>query len=139
MLNLTLGNDPVIISSPFFYNTKNIPPVSILKNMPPYTLLKKNEILGLFPLNTPINSGWGNHLRHSINLKIIIMVKIIDYRKRENKDGEEFFALIIEGGLEMVKSKQTGRYYATSKKASVTSTFDEETCMGLIGKKKYTR
>ena len=62
-------------------------------------------------------------------------VKIIDYRKRENKEGEEFFALIIEGGLEMVKSKQTGRYYATSKKASVTSTFDEETCIGLIGEK----
>ena len=38
-------------------------------------------------------------------------VKIIDYRKRENKDGEEFFALIIEGGLEMVKSRITGRYY----------------------------
>jgi hypothetical protein len=62
-------------------------------------------------------------------------VKIIDYRKRENKDGEEFFALIIEGGLEMVKSRLTGRYYATSKKASVTSTFDEATCRELIGEK----
>jgi hypothetical protein len=41
--------------------------------------------------------------------------------------------LIISGGLEMVKSRITGRYYATSKKASVTSTFDEATCMELIG------
>jgi hypothetical protein len=63
------------------------------------------------------------------------MVKIIDYRARQSKDGEEFFALIISGGIEMVKSRQTGRYYATSKKASVTSTFDEETCRELIGEK----
>lgn len=63
------------------------------------------------------------------------MVKIIDYQLRQSKDGEEFFALIIEGGLEMVKSKQSGRYYATSKKASVTSTFDELTCKELIGEK----
>ena len=63
------------------------------------------------------------------------MVKIIDYRKRENKDGEEFFALIIEGGLEPVKSRITGRYYFTAKKTSVTSTFDEATCKELIGEK----
>jgi hypothetical protein len=63
------------------------------------------------------------------------MVKIIDYAKRESKDGREFFALIISGGLEMVKSKQTNRYYATNKKASVTSTFDEATCRELIGEK----
>ena len=63
------------------------------------------------------------------------MVKIIDYKPRQGRDGESFFALIIEGGLEMVKSRQTGRYYATSKKASVTSTFDEATCRELIGEK----
>jgi len=63
------------------------------------------------------------------------MVKIIDFKTRQSKDGNEFNALIIQGGLEMVKSKQTGRYYATSKKASVTSTFDNETCMELIGEK----
>jgi hypothetical protein len=63
------------------------------------------------------------------------MVKIIDFKSRQSRDGNEFNALIIQGGLEMVKSKQTGRYYATSKKASVTSTFDNETCMELIGTK----
>jgi hypothetical protein len=63
------------------------------------------------------------------------MVKIIDFKPRISKEGETFFALIIEGGLEMVKSRQTGRYYATSKKASVTSTFDKATCRELIGEK----
>lgn len=62
-------------------------------------------------------------------------VRIIDFKKRQSKDGNEFNALIIQGGIEMVKSRQTGRYYATSKKASVTSTFDNETCMELIGSK----
>jgi len=61
------------------------------------------------------------------------MVQIVDYKKRTNSEGEEFFALILQGGLEMVKSQDTGNYYATSRAASVTSTFDEETCKGLIG------
>ena len=33
----------------------------------------------------------------------------------------------------MVKSKKTGMYYGTAKKASIPSTFDEETCKSLIG------
>jgi hypothetical protein len=63
------------------------------------------------------------------------MVKIIDWVKRQNKEGEDFNALIIQGGLEMVKSTKTGRYYATAKKASVTSTLDDQTCQELIGEK----
>jgi hypothetical protein len=63
------------------------------------------------------------------------MVKIIDYRARLDKEGNEFFVLIIEGGLEPVKSKQTGRYYFTSKKASVTTTFDALTCQELVGQR----
>ena len=33
----------------------------------------------------------------------------------------------------MVKSKETGNYYATAKTASITSTFTEEVCQSLIG------
>jgi len=33
----------------------------------------------------------------------------------------------------MVKSKETGNYYATAKTASITSTFNEEECKSLIG------
>jgi len=51
------------------------------------------------------------------------MVRIINYKKRvaENK---EFFVLEVSDGIEIVLSKTTGMYYATSKKATITSTFD---------------
>ncbi|QLG45406.1 hypothetical protein [Costertonia aggregata] len=61
------------------------------------------------------------------------MVKIIDFKSRENEQGKKFFALIVRGGVEPLKSKETGKLYFTSKTASVPSTFDEETCKELIG------
>lgn len=61
------------------------------------------------------------------------MVRIISYKKRMAEDGREFFALEISGGIEMVQSQSTGSFYATAKKAYITSTFDEETCKALIG------
>jgi hypothetical protein len=63
------------------------------------------------------------------------MVTIIDFVKRKNNEGVEFNSLILQGGLEMIKSNQSGRYYATAKKASVTSTLDDLTCKELIGQK----
>jgi len=62
------------------------------------------------------------------------MVTITDYVRRENTDGKEFIALIVQGGLEVVKSKE-GHYYATAKKASIPSTFSEAICQSLIGEK----
>jgi len=67
------------------------------------------------------------------SLKLFSMVQIVDYKERTNAEGEQFYALILQGGLEMVKSQETGNYYATAKTASVTSTFNEEACKGLIG------
>ncbi len=61
------------------------------------------------------------------------MVRIINYQKRQAEDGREFFALEVAGGIEMVKSFETGQFYATSKKTTIPSTFDEETCKALIG------
>jgi len=61
------------------------------------------------------------------------MVRIIDYKERKREDGTFFYVLEIQGGVEMVKSKETGSFYATVKKANVPSTFDEQTCIGLIG------
>jgi len=61
------------------------------------------------------------------------MVTIIDIEKRTNVDGEEFNALILQGGLELVKSQKTGNYYATAKVTSITCTFDDAMCQGLIG------
>lgn len=61
------------------------------------------------------------------------MVRIIDFAERKNSAGENFYALILQGGVEMVKSQETGNFYATAKKTSITSTFDEDTCRSLIG------
>lgn len=63
------------------------------------------------------------------------MVTISGYKKCESKDGREFYALNLQGGMEMVLSEGTGQYYATAKQASITSTFDEKTCQSLVGSK----
>ncbi len=61
------------------------------------------------------------------------MVRIVNFAERHNALGQPFYALMLQGGVEMVKSNTTGRFYATAKQSSVTSTFDEETCRRLIG------
>jgi hypothetical protein len=61
------------------------------------------------------------------------MVKVVDYAQRKNEQGKSFFALILQGGIEMAKSEQTGRFYITAKKTSIPSTFDEVTCQSMIG------
>lgn len=61
------------------------------------------------------------------------MVRIVNYQQRESDDGNVFFALIIQGGVELVQSRETNNFYATARKASISSTFDEETCKSLLG------
>ncbi len=61
------------------------------------------------------------------------MVRIISYRKRQAEDGTSFFVLELQGGLEMVRSQETNQFYATARKAFISSTFDEATCNSLIG------
>ena len=61
------------------------------------------------------------------------MVTIVDFVKRTNLDEVEFNSLILQGGIELVKSRQTGRYYATAKKTSITCTFDDAMCQSLLG------
>lgn len=63
------------------------------------------------------------------------MVTVKNYKQRENSDGETFNVLVIQGGVTPVKSKETGRTYFTAKTATVSCTFDEETCKDLIGTK----
>ena len=61
------------------------------------------------------------------------MVKIVGFKTFERKDGSEFCALIVQGGIEAVKSKETGKTYFTVRKVNVSCTFDEVTCESLIG------
>ena len=62
------------------------------------------------------------------------MVKIIGYNKRQNNDGKEFCTLSLMGDVEFVKSSITGNFYATAFKGSITTTFNEDTCKGLVGR-----
>lgn len=61
------------------------------------------------------------------------MVRIVNYQKRQTEEGKLFFVLEIQSGIEMVLSTKTGQYYATAKRANISSTFDEETCKVLLG------
>lgn len=61
------------------------------------------------------------------------MVTITDYKTATNADGEEFYMLVLQGGVESVLSKESGRFYLTARKATVTTTFNEVTCKSLIG------
>jgi len=61
------------------------------------------------------------------------MVKIANYRQLNNAEGKPFFTLELQGGLELVKSNSTGKFYATVRTASVSTTFDEATCVSMIG------
>ncbi len=61
------------------------------------------------------------------------MVKIVDFKTCERNDGTKFNVLIVQGKVEAVKSKETGRTYLTARRANVSSTFDVKTCRDLIG------
>lgn len=63
------------------------------------------------------------------------MVTIVGYKTFEKENGENFYCLVVQGGIEAVKSQQTGRTYLTAKTVNVPTTFDEQTCSGLIGER----
>jgi len=61
------------------------------------------------------------------------MVKIKNYHQRKDSDGKTFYVLELLGEVEIVQSKETGKSYATRRKVSMPTTFDEESCQELIG------
>ena len=61
------------------------------------------------------------------------MVTIVDFKSYTREDGSIFNSLIVQGGVEAVKSQTTGKMYLTAKTARVPSTFNEITCKSLIG------
>ena len=62
------------------------------------------------------------------------MVTVIKCHLRKSKNGKEFVTLELQGDLELVQSLRTGKFYATAKTCSITSTFTEEVAQKLIGK-----
>lgn len=63
------------------------------------------------------------------------MVTVTNFQKRENQEGETYFALELQSDdLEFVISKTTGRHYATVRRCFMSSTFNEVMCKRLVGK-----
>lgn len=64
------------------------------------------------------------------------MVTIVNYHQRiSSKDYKPFITLELQGDVELVQSVETGRFYATARKCSISSTFSEEVAKTLIGTK----
>jgi hypothetical protein len=61
------------------------------------------------------------------------MVKIINCLERQNKEGKTFMVLELMGAVELIQSLNSGKFYATSRRASISSTFTEEVAKSLIG------
>ena len=61
------------------------------------------------------------------------MVRVKSYALRTGENGD-YVSLELEGDLEMVQSSNTGRFYATTRRCSISSTFDEITARKMVGK-----
>jgi len=61
------------------------------------------------------------------------MVTIIDFKTFTKENGENFFGLVVQGGIEATRSLLTGKMYFTAKTATVPTTFNETTCKSLVG------
>src|SRR4051794_27523187 len=61
------------------------------------------------------------------------MVTVTGYKTKETKDGRTFTVLQLTGGLEMIQSQQTGAFYGTVRKCTVSTTFNEEVAKSLVG------
>ena len=63
------------------------------------------------------------------------MIIVTAYQQRTAQEGREYFTLELTGDdLELVVSKQTGRFYATVRKCYMPTTFPEPVCRAMIGK-----
>ena len=59
------------------------------------------------------------------------MVRVTDYKLRQSQEGKEFYAIILQGGIEIVKSA-AGSSYLKTNTVSMPTTFDEKTCIVLL-------
>lgn len=61
------------------------------------------------------------------------MVTVTNYTSRQRKDGSTFQVLELTGGVELVQSQETGKFYATARRTTIPCTFDETIAKGLVG------
>ena len=64
------------------------------------------------------------------------MVTVVGYSLRTQKEGDkkQYIALEIEGEIEAVQSQNSGRFYVTVRRCTISSTFDEATAERMVGK-----
>jgi len=62
------------------------------------------------------------------------MVIIKNYSLNETSEGRKFILLELIGDIEIIQSKQTGKFYATAKKCVISSSFDELTAKLMLGR-----
>ena len=58
---------------------------------------------------------------------------IIGYSLKVNREGKTFVNLELESDVTLVQSQETGKFYVTKKKCSITSTLDEQAAKSVIG------
>jgi hypothetical protein len=63
------------------------------------------------------------------------MVTVTNFFERQRKDGSSFIALELTGGVELIQSSTTNRWYATVRKCSITSTLTKQMAESIIGSK----
>ena len=61
------------------------------------------------------------------------MVQVSSFHEVETKDGKTFISLELTGGLELIQSQTTGKFYATVRKCRVPSTFDANIAKMMVG------
>ncbi len=61
------------------------------------------------------------------------MVTISGYKVRENKEGNTFIALELNGSVELIQAEASGNWYATVRKCSMPSTLSEELAKLSVG------
>ena len=62
------------------------------------------------------------------------MVTVSSYVNATTDEGETYIRLILTGDISMVKSETTGNFYATTRRCSISATFDEATAKLMVGK-----
>ena len=61
------------------------------------------------------------------------MVQVTNFYEVETSAGKTFISLELTGGLELIQSNTTGKFYATVRKCRVPSTFDANIAKMMIG------
>ena len=61
------------------------------------------------------------------------MVTVIDLKNAQNREGQDFIALVLSGPPVAVQSQETGKFYITARSCQIPCTFDPTVAQTMIG------